>query len=181
MRTRSGTFEEQKKKKQKKKRGKKEEEEEGEREAGRAEKRGHRRPPPLPCTRSPPACRGYPWASSLCFPPRLATQRGARPRRGRPCGGDRSTAETHEPPSPSHLHPVHQLAEAPPAYIRLLSVSPPPRPSPAALRVSSRSLRLSPPLECPLRRPLSLGVPWRTGASLFDTLPRSGPCAQTRV
>lgn len=69
-------------------------------------------------------------------PRRLATQRGARPRRGRPCGGDRSTAETHGPPSPSHLHPVRQLAEAPPAYTRLLSASPPPRPSPAALRES---------------------------------------------
>lgn len=141
-----------KKKSKKKKGGKKEEEEEGEREARRAEKRGHRRPLPLPCTRSPPACRGHPRASSLSVSPRARRfERGARPRRGRPCGGDRSTAETHGPPSPSHLHPVRQLAsaEAPPAYTRLLSASPPPRPSRAALRVSPCRLRMSPSFVSP--------------------------------
>ena len=127
-----------KKPKQKKKRGKKKEEEEGEREAGRAEKRGHRRPPRFPARACRPPAAVIPGLRPCSPPPprRLATQRGARPRRGRPCGGDRSTAETHGPPSPSHLHPVRQLAEAPPAYTRLLSASPPPRPSPAALRES---------------------------------------------
>lgn len=151
MRTRSGTFEEQKKKKSKKKRGKKRRRRRVREKLGE-QRKGGTGAPPLPCTRSPPACRGHPRASSLSVSPRARrSERGARPRWGRPCGGDRSTAETHGPPSPSHLHPVRQLAsaEAPPAYTRLLSASPPPRPSRAALRVSPCRLRMSPSLVSP--------------------------------
>lgn len=122
-----------------------------------------------------------------------------RPRRGRPCGGDRSTAETHGAPlalSPPPRSPA-RLSRGP-SGLRPLAVrlSPLPRPSPAALRVSPCRLRRGVPLLFPrvphpvlLLHLLRLGVPWRTGASLFDTflsrvpppLRRGGSCAPTRV